>query len=48
MNEKVLVVDDEKPIVDILKYNLSKEGYNVLVAYDGDEALNIGLKETPT
>ena len=47
MNEKILVVDDEKPIVDILKYNLSKEGYNVLVAYDGDEAINIGLKENP-
>lgn len=47
MNEKILVVDDEKPIVDILKYNLSKEGYDVLVAYDGDEAINIGLKENP-
>lgn len=47
MNEKILVVDDEKPIVDILKYNLSKDGYNVLVAYDGDEAINIGLKENP-
>ena len=47
MNETILVVDDEKPIVDILKYNLSKEGYNVLVAYDGDEAVKIGLKENP-
>ncbi|WP_286680755.1 response regulator YycF [Tepidanaerobacter sp. EBM-49] len=47
MNEKILVVDDEKPIVDILKYNLSKEGYNVLTAYDGDEAIEIALKEDP-
>ena len=47
MNETILVVDDEKPIVDILKYNLSKEGYNVLVAYDGDEAVKIGLRENP-
>jgi len=47
LNETILVVDDEKPIVDILKYNLSKEGYNVLVAYDGDEAVKIGLEENP-
>lgn len=47
MNEKILVVDDEKPIVDILKYNLTKDGYNVLVAYDGEEAINIALKENP-
>jgi two-component system response regulator VicR len=47
LNEKILVVDDEKPIVDILRYNLSKEGYNVLAAYDGDEAINIALKEDP-
>jgi len=47
MNEKILVVDDEKLIVDILKYNLSKEGYNVLVAYDGDEAVKIGIEENP-
>lgn len=47
LNKKILVVDDEKPIVDILKYNLIKEGYNVLVAYDGEEAINIALKENP-
>ena len=47
MSQKILVVDDEKPIVDILKYNLSKEGYDVLVAYDGDEAIKIALKEDP-
>lgn len=47
MNEKILVVDDEKPIVDILKYNLSKEGYDVLVAYDGEEAISIALEENP-
>lgn len=39
MAKKVLVVDDEKPIVDIEKFNLEKEGYEVGVAYDGEEAL---------
>ncbi|AYO32062.1 DNA-binding response regulator [Biomaibacter acetigenes] len=47
MNEKVLVVDDEKPIVDILKYNLTKEGYNVLVAYDGEEAIKVAESASP-
>lgn len=35
MDKKVLVVDDEKPISDIIKFNLEKEGYEVVVAYDG-------------
>ncbi|MDF2947377.1 MAG: response regulator transcription factor [Bacillales bacterium] len=39
MNKKILVVDDEKPIADILLFNLSKEGYEVECAYDGLEAL---------
>ena len=38
MNGKILIVDDEKPIADILKYNLEEEGYQVLVAYDGEHA----------
>ena len=37
--KKILVVDDEKPISDIIKFNLSKEGYEVYTAYDGEEAL---------
>ena len=36
---KVLVVDDEKPISDIIKFNLTKEGYDVFTAFDGEEAL---------
>lgn len=36
---KILVVDDEKPISDIIKFNLEKEGYDVYTAYDGEEAL---------
>ncbi len=39
MSEKVLVVDDEKAIADIIKYNLEKEGYQVDLAFDGEEAL---------
>ncbi len=39
MDKKVLVVDDEKPIVEILKLNLQKENYEVYEAYDGEEAL---------
>ncbi len=45
MNKKILVVDDEKPIADILKFNLEKEGYDVVVAYDGQEAVNKAYKE---
>ena len=37
--KKILVVDDEQPISDIVKFNLTKEGYDVYTAYDGEEAL---------
>lgn len=47
MNEKILVVDDERPIANILKYNLEKEGYEVWIAYDGEEALSKALKIEP-
>lgn len=43
----ILVIDDEKPIVDILEYNLRKAGYEVLKAYDGEQAINIALTEEP-
>ncbi|MFD0942742.1 response regulator YycF [Savagea faecisuis] len=38
-DKKILVVDDEKPIADILEFNLKKEGFQVFCAYDGEEAL---------
>lgn len=41
MDKKILVVDDEKPIADILEFNLKKEGYDVHCAYDGNEALEM-------
>ena len=36
MMKKILVVDDEKPISDIIRFNLEKEGYDVSVAFDGE------------
>lgn len=47
MYERILIVDDEVSIVDILKYNLEREGYHALTAYDGYEALEIFQKELP-
>ncbi|MFD1019439.1 response regulator YycF [Thalassobacillus hwangdonensis] len=47
MSQKILVVDDEKPINDILKFNLEKEGYEVVCAFDGDEAIELANEETP-
>ncbi|MGO2453673.1 response regulator YycF, partial [Leuconostoc falkenbergense] len=44
---KVLVVDDEKPISDIIKFNLTKEGYDVVTAADGREALDMYNDENP-
>jgi two-component system response regulator VicR len=44
---KILVVDDEKAIVDILKFNLQREGYSVITACDGEEGLQIFEKEKP-
>lgn len=44
---KILVVDDEKPISDIVKFNLDKEGYDVVTAYDGEEALEKVESEEP-
>ncbi len=39
MEKRILIVEDEKPIADIVKFNLEKEGYKVEVAGDGEEAL---------
>ena len=46
MKDKILVVDDEKPIAEILKYNLEEEGFEVLVAFDGAEALRLASKKS--
>ena len=47
MDKKILIVDDEKAIVDILNYNLTKEGYKTLEAHDGEEAVSMVDKEKP-
>ena len=45
--KKILVVDDEKPISDIIKFNMVKEGYEVVTAFDGREALELFEAERP-
>jgi len=47
LDKKILVVDDEKPIVDILRFNLQKEGYGVIEAYDGEEAVRKAADHNP-
>ena len=46
-SRKVLIADDEPDILEILKYNLEKEGYGVVTAKDGDEALDKAKLEKP-
>lgn len=43
----ILVVDDEKPISDIITFNLKNEGYEVITAYDGEEALEKFNEQAP-
>jgi len=47
VSQKILVVDDEPHIVELVKYNLLQEGYDVLTAYDGSEAVVRSRQERP-
>ncbi|MDN4071449.1 response regulator YycF [Fictibacillus terranigra] len=47
MDKKILVVDDERPIADILQFNLEKEGFQVTCAYDGVSAIEKIENEKP-
>ena len=47
MKEKVLVVDDDVHIVEIVQAYLEKDGYRVLTALDGRRALEIATRERP-
>jgi two-component system OmpR family response regulator len=44
---KVLVVEDDETLLEVLKYNLNKEGYNVLSALDGAKAVEVARAEKP-
>ena len=44
---KILVVDDEEPIAKILDFNLRKEGYDVIIANDGEKAVELAFSEDP-
>jgi len=45
--KKILLVEDEKTLAKVLKFNLEKEGFHVAVAYDGEEALVAVSGEEP-
>ena len=47
MEKLILVIEDEAPIVEILKFNLTKSGYRVLAAFDGEEGYKLALSEKP-
>lgn len=44
--KRILIVEDEKDIAEILKYNVEKQGYEAEVAYDGEKGLALGLSGT--
>lgn len=46
-SQKVLVVDDEEPILELLRYNLEKQGYDVKTAIDGQVAVDVAKKFHP-
>jgi two-component system response regulator VicR len=47
MSAKILIVDDEPPIIDVLLYNLKRVGYEVIIARDGEQALEQARREQP-
>ena len=47
MDKTILIIEDEQPIVDIIKFNLQKEGYTILEAYDGADGLSLALGKSP-
>ena len=47
MSKKILIVEDEKNIVDILAFNLGREGYETVAAYDGEQGLKLALEKDP-
>ena len=47
MSKKILIVDDEKSIVDILSFNLGREGYETLAAYVAEKGVKTGFVMWP-
>ena len=47
MKQKVLVVEDDKDIQEIIEYNFTSEGYEVITCSDGEDAVNLIRHETP-
>lgn len=47
MYARILIVDDEPPIIDVLRYNLQQAGYGVITAWDGIQALTLARAEKP-
>ncbi len=47
MKEKILIVEDEKDIIKMLEYNLKKEGFKVISAGDGEDALDLAVRGQP-
>lgn len=47
MSKKILIVDDEKDIVELLEFNLETEGYKTITAFDGEEAIKKAITSTP-
>ncbi|MEW6614938.1 MAG: response regulator transcription factor [Thermodesulfobacteriota bacterium] len=45
--EKILVVDDERDIIELIKYNLEMEGFRISYAYNGEDALRLAKREPP-
>ena len=47
LKEKILIVDDERDIVELIKYHLEREGFSVILSYNGEDALKSALRESP-
>ncbi|MBT9152968.1 MAG: Transcriptional regulatory protein WalR [Firmicutes bacterium] len=47
MSPRILVVEDEKPIAEIVKFNLEREGFSVELAFNGRDALDMAIRQLP-
>lgn len=47
MKNRILIAEDERPISEIIKFNLEKEGYEIITAFDGKDALKKALEDKP-